>query len=116
MERLEVEVVPRGDFVDRIVVVEVHGQIVSCALGAVRDAAPSPSVPEGRDVLVSNVSTAPDHRGRGYGRVAFDAVMTWARGLGIGRAELMATDFARDMYRRAGFRETTFPAMRADLR
>jgi hypothetical protein len=49
------------------VVVEVDGQVVSCAAGAIRDAAPSPAVPDGRDILVSNVSTAPAHRGRGYG-------------------------------------------------
>lgn len=41
--------------------------------------------------------------------------MTWARQAGVGRAELMATAFGRGMYERAGFRETPFPAMRADL-
>lgn len=96
-------------------VVEVDGTVVACAVGAVRDAAPSPAAPEGRDVLVNNVSTAPPFRGRGYGRMAFDAVMVWARGLGITRAELMATAVGRGMYERAGFCDTSFPAMRAEL-
>lgn len=43
----------------RIVVVEDAESIVACAMGAVRDAAPSPEVPYGRDVLVSNVCTRP---------------------------------------------------------
>ncbi|WP_460836098.1 GNAT family N-acetyltransferase [Nocardioides hungaricus] len=97
------------------VVVEVDGQVVSCAAGAIRDAAPSPAVPDGRDILVSNVSTAPAYRGRGYGRAAFDGVMAWARQAGVRRAELMATAFGRGMYLRAGFHDTSFPAMRAAL-
>jgi len=96
-------------------VVEVAGTVVACAVGAVRDAAPSPAVPEGRDVLVNNVCTAPPFRGLGYGRMAFDSVMVWARELGIGRAELMATTVGRSMYERAGFHDTSFPAMRARL-
>lgn len=98
------------------IVVEVDGRVVSCAAGAIRDAAPSPSVPGGRDVLVSNVCTAPDHRGQGHGKTAFEAVMSWARQTGVGRAELMATGLGRGMYESAGFRETDFPAMRATLR
>ncbi len=98
-----------------LVVVEVDGEIVSCAVGAVRDAAPSPAVPDGRDILVSNVATAPAHRRRGHGRAAFDEVMTWAHRTGVGRAELMATAVGREMYVRAGFADTAFPAMRAPL-
>lgn len=100
----------------RIVVVEVDRLVVSCALGTIRDAAPSPSVPRGGDVLVSNVSTAPGARGRGHGRAAFNAVMEWAQVSGVERAELLATVDGRAMYERAGFKETGHPAMRADLR
>lgn len=100
----------------RIVVVEVDGIVVSCALGTIRDAAPSPSVPGGGDVLVSNVCTAPGARGRGHGQAAFDAVMEWAQASGIERAELLATVDGRAIYERAGFKETGHPAMRADLR
>lgn len=96
-------------------IVEVDGTVVACAVGVVRDAAPLPAAPEGREVLVNNVSTAPPFCGRGYGRMAFDSVMVWARELGIRRAELMATVVGRGMYKRAGFCDTSFPAMRARL-
>ena len=98
-----------------IVVVEVDGEVVATAMGAIRDAAPSPECPEGRDVLISNVCTLPGHRGRGYARAAFEGVMDWARGTGVARAELMATEGGSRMYERAGFAHTTWPAMRATL-
>lgn len=96
-------------------VFEDAGEVVACAVGAIRDAVPSPEVPHGRDVLISNVCTLAAHRGRGFGRQAFDAVMAWARDTGVGRAELMATDAGRAMYERAGFTVTAQPAMRALL-
>ena len=99
-----------------IFVVQADREVVACAMGAVRDAAPSPEVPDGRDVLVSNVCTLPAHRGHGHGRRAFEAVMRWAASTGIGRAELMATEAGQGMYEQTGFTLNKFPAMRADLR
>ncbi|GEC98166.1 hypothetical protein KVA01_03210 [Kocuria varians] len=98
-----------------IFVAELDGRVVACSVAAVRDAAPSPSNPCGRDVLISNVCTFPAQRGRGYGQRVFEAALAWARGTGIRRAELMSTAAGRGMYERAGFVETTFPAMRADI-
>ncbi|MDV8023576.1 GNAT family N-acetyltransferase [Rhodococcus sp. IEGM 1330] len=109
-------------FVDRlnnvaygIFVVDQSGRVAACAMGAVRDAAPSPLSPDGRDVLISNVCTAPDLRGKGFGGKAFDAVMDWARQTGIARVELMATPSGRGIYERSGFTANAFPAMRARL-
>ncbi len=96
----------------RLAVADAGGEVVACAVAGIRDAAPSPTVPEGRDILVSTVCTLPTHRGRGYGQAAFDAVMAWARTVGVRRVELMATASGRGMYERAGFREVTHPAMR----
>lgn len=98
-----------------VYVVVLDGSVVACSVAAVRDAAPSPSNPYGRDVLISNVCTFPVHRGRGFGQRAFDAAMGWARSSGVSRVELMATAAGRGMYERAGFVDTTFPAMRADV-
>jgi GNAT superfamily N-acetyltransferase len=98
-----------------VVVVAEGERVVSCAMGTIRDAAPSPAVPEGRDVLVSNIVTVRDRRGEGFGSAALEAVMAWARSTGVGRAELMATELGCGLYERAGFVETTFPAMRAML-
>ncbi|EGD43247.1 acetyltransferase, GNAT family [Nocardioidaceae bacterium Broad-1] len=94
----------------RIIVVDVDGSVVSCALGTIRDSAPSPSVPRGGDVLVSSVSTASAAPVRGHGRAAFDAVMEWAQASGVERAELLATVDGRSMYERAGFKETGHPS------
>lgn len=99
----------------RFVVVERAGTVVACAVGAIRDAAPSPAVPNGRDVLISNVCTRPDERGRGFGRAAFTAVMDWAHASGVGRAELMATESGESMYVGAGFTRNAHPVMRAPL-
>lgn len=96
-------------------VVEADGEVVAAALGAIRDAAPSPTCPTGGGVLINNVCTFPEHRGSGYGSDAFSAVMDWARGTGVGRAELMATDTGIRIYERVGFAATRWPAMRAVL-
>ncbi|MDP5225569.1 MULTISPECIES: GNAT family N-acetyltransferase [Arthrobacter] len=98
-----------------IFVVEVSGLVVACAVASIRDSAPSPAVPQGRDVLITNVCTLPEHRGRGHARAAFEAAMAWARAAGIARAELMATPAGTGMYEKAGFRPTAYPAMRAML-
>ncbi|CCH79353.1 putative acetyltransferase [Nostocoides japonicum T1-X7] len=99
-----------------LAVVEVEGEVVSSALGVVRDSAPSPANPAGRDVLVFNVCTLPHARGHGHARAALATVMEWARGTGAGRAELFATPAGRALYEEAGFVVRTDPAMRADLR
>jgi GNAT superfamily N-acetyltransferase len=99
-----------------VAVVEVGGAVVSCALGSLRDAAPSPHAPEGGDVLVSNVCTLPAARGQGYARAALEHVMRWARSTGSRRAELFATAAGRGMYTAVGFTETQQSAMRARLR
>lgn len=98
-----------------IFVVEEDGAVVASAVGAIRDAAPSPSCPEGRDVLINNVCTLPAYRGHGFGSAVFDAVLAWARTTGAGRAELMATDGGRTIYERAGFVANSSLTMRAML-
>ena len=98
-----------------IFVVEDGGVVVASAVGAIRDAAPSPSCPKGRDVLINNVCALPAYRGRGLGSAAFDAVLAWARGTGVERAEMMATDGGRRIYEKAGFVVNSSLAMRAML-
>lgn len=98
-----------------IFVVELDGVVAASAVGAIRDAAPSPSCPNGRDILINNVCTLPAYRGRGLGSAVFDAVLSWARETGVERAELMATDGGRGIYEKAGFAMNSSPAMRAML-
>lgn len=96
-------------------VLDLDGVVVACAAGAVRDAAPSPANPDGRDVLISNVCTDPKFRGQGYGRAVFAVVMDWARMTGVARAELMATAGGQRIYENVGFHPAQHPAMRASL-
>ncbi len=98
-----------------IVVVEVGSRVVSTAMAAMRETAPSPSCPTGGDILISNVCTLPGARRQGHGQVAFAAVLEWAHSTGVPRAELMATSGGQAMYEAAGFAVTIYPAMRAPL-
>ena len=98
-----------------IVIVEAGQRVVSTAMAAIRESAPSPNAPAGGDVLISNVCTIANVRGQGHGRAAFAAVMDWARATGLPRAELLATSEGQRMYEAAGFAATAYPAMRASL-
>ena len=97
-------------------VVEVDGEVVAGAVAHVRTHLPSPGNASGRVVTISNVSTFATYRGRGYGRLAFDAVMEWVRESSKAEgAELFATGMGQDMYAGAGFTLHPMPAMRLPL-
>ncbi len=97
-------------------VVEVDGQVVAAAVAHVRTHLPAPGNASGRLATISNVSTFAPHRGRGYGRLAFEAVMVWVRESSRAEgAELFATGMGQDMYAGAGFTLHPMPAMRLAL-
>ncbi|KNX38151.1 GNAT family N-acetyltransferase [Luteipulveratus halotolerans] len=99
-----------------IVVAEVDGRVVATSVASLRDAVPSPGQPAGRRVLVHNVCTLPEARGQGHAQAAFAEMMRWVREeSGAEGAELYATAAGRTMYERAGFRESTYPALRLGL-
>ncbi|MFT8181232.1 GNAT family N-acetyltransferase [Mycobacteroides chelonae] len=95
-----------------VFVVELDGEVVSGAIGVIRDLIPSPTVPDGCEVSISNVCTLPTVRGHGYARMVFKAVLDWAQGQGAARAELMAVPAGRRLYESLGFTEVEHPAMR----
>jgi GNAT superfamily N-acetyltransferase len=96
--------------------VEVDGVIVAGAVAHVRTHLPSPGSPSGRLVTISNVSTFEEHRGHGYGRLAFDAVLSWAKESSHADvADLFATGMGQGMYAAAGFTVHPMPAMRLPL-
>ncbi len=98
-----------------MLVLELDGQVVCGGTAMIRDAAPSPGVPQGRDIVISNICTLPPYRGRGCARRVFDALLGWARSTGVTRVELYATADGRPMYEAAGFTESRCPAMRCSI-
>jgi GNAT superfamily N-acetyltransferase len=100
-----------------IYLVEIGGRGVSSALGSLSESQPTPSRPFGRDLYISNVSTLPDFRGRGYASAVFGAVLDWGRSQsGPVRARLFATADGRGIYEREGFVASTWPVLGVDLR
>ena len=98
-------------------VVEVDGEIVAGAVAHVRTHLPSPGNVSGRIATISNVSTFSEHRGHGYGRLAFEAVLAWARESSHAEvADLFATGMGQGMYAAAGFSVHPMPSMRLPLR
>jgi GNAT superfamily N-acetyltransferase len=98
-------------------VVEVDGEIVAGAVANVRTHLPSPGNVSGRLATISNVSTLAEHRGHGYGRLAFEAVLAWAHESSHAEvADLFATGMGQGMYAAAGFSVHPMPAMRLALR
>ena len=98
-------------------VVEVEGEIVAGAVAHVRTHLPSPGNASGRIATISNVSTFSEHRGQGYGRLAFEAVLAWAQESSHAEvADLFATGMGQGMYAAAGFSVHPMPAMRLPLR
>ena len=98
-------------------VVEVDGEIVAGAVCHVRKHLPAPGNVSGRLATISNVSTFAEHRGHGYGRLAFEAVLAWAQDSSRAEvADLFATGMGQGMYAAAGFSVHPMPAMRLPLR
>ena len=97
--------------------VEVDGVVVAGAVAHVRTHLPSPGSVSGRLATISNVSTFAEHRGHGYGRLAFEAVLAWAHESSRADvADLFATDMGQRMYATAGFTVHPMPSMRLRLR
>ncbi|MFH9090548.1 GNAT family N-acetyltransferase [Streptomyces sp. NPDC017673] len=72
---------------------EVGGEPVSTAMSIVTDG----------HVGVFNISTAPDHRRRGYGAALTEEVVSRGRVAGAGTAYLRSTDMALPLYTSLGF-------------
>lgn len=112
-----------GWFVDRVgaagvhvVVAEVGGEVVSCAVGEVTALIPGPSAPHGSVGLVSNVATLPARRGQGLAAACTDALLRWfEESTDVSRVDLFATPGGERIYRERGFVRREFPAMSAPV-
>jgi len=89
------------------------GGLVSGAAGACESRAPSPSNPSGVHGHVSNVSTLPGHRRRGYARACLVELLDWfARDTRARVLDLSATGDGAALYRDLGFGPPRFEPMR----
>jgi ribosomal protein S18 acetylase RimI-like enzyme len=79
----------------RSLLVRVGDHPVATALGAFAD----------RGMVIANVTTIPEHRGRGLGRAVTLAAMRIGAAAGAQIAVLQSTDMGRGVYRRLGFEE-----------
>jgi GNAT superfamily N-acetyltransferase len=87
--------------------------VVASALGLLEHPAPSPSNPAGVRGHVSQVSTLPGHRRRGYARACLVALLDWFdHDTAAGRLDLHATGDGEPLYRSLGFAPSPYPSLR----
>lgn len=96
----------------RFPVVDLEGELVATAVGTLEVGVPNPQCARGRSVRLANVITLPQHRGRGYGTLLVDDVVTWARSIDADRVDLSATRDGQRLYERVGFQPTRAPRMK----
>lgn len=105
-----------GDERVRVVVAEVNGAVVSCAMGQVVDLMPSPERRGDVGGLLTNVATFPRHRRLGFSEACVRAVVEWFQdATDVDVITLNATDEGAPTYERLGFVPSTFPEMRLHL-
>ena len=70
-----------------------------------RDLLPRPGhVDDGREALIANMWTEPEHRRRGLARHLLGVMLGWCREQGIRRVVLHASNDGRPLYEQVGFR------------
>jgi GNAT superfamily N-acetyltransferase len=90
--------------------------VVSCAVGACDDHAPSPGNLSGLHGHVFNMSTDPRYRRLGYARACLEALLAWFRDETEARViRLNATSDGLPLYRSLGFTEQGNPALHLKL-
>ena len=107
---------PRTHEIAAFVVDEPGAGPVACAFGVVEHPAPSPSNPVGVRGHVSQVSTLPAFRRRGYARACLTALLDWfERETDARRLDLHATTDGEPLYRSLGFARSPYPSLRLRL-
>lgn len=98
-----------------VLVAEEDGNLLACGMAELAHGAPGPTCPSGRTVHLSNVVTLPTARGQGHGTRIVSALVDWAGDV-ADRVELHASQDARALYGRLGFKEIANPTMRLSVR
>ncbi|RKN45992.1 GNAT family N-acetyltransferase [Streptomyces hoynatensis] len=98
------------------VVAEPALGLVSAAVGSLDHHAPGPANPSGLYGYISNVSTDPRCRRRGYARACLKALLGWFEAETPAPVlNLNATAHGRSLYTGLGFAPPHFPALQAHL-
>lgn len=77
---------------------------VACGVGWLEEHLPSPYQLDARRGHISSMSTHPDHRRLGHGRLVLRALMDWFAERDIPRVDLRATPYGQPLYEAEGFR------------
>jgi len=85
-------------------VVEEAGVAVAGGVGWLEEHLPSPYQLDGRRGHIASMSTHPDHRRQGYGRLVFQGLMDWFAERDIPRVDLRATPSGQPLYASEGFK------------
>lgn len=86
--------------------------VVASAMAVLVPRAPGPDDPSPFTAHVSQVSTLPEHRGRGHARACLEALLAELQDRGITRADLHATPDGEHLYRGLGFEDAPYPSLR----
>lgn len=87
-------------------VVELDGQVVSCAAVSALPTVPAPGRLDMRWALLHNVYTLPEFRGRGFARKLVETALDWCKQKGFSSLALNASAAGRPLYERMGFQPT----------
>ncbi len=99
-----------------LIVADVHGSAVACAIGEVIERPPGPTNPDGVVGLLGNVATFPEFRKTGLAQRCVDEVMRWFReDTAVTSVDVFATPEGRGLYAAHGFVDHRFPAMRVHV-
>lgn len=85
-------------------VLEEEGELVATAALCLMPFLPSYNNPVGTRGYVTNMYTVPSHRGRGIATRMLAVLMDEARGLGLHKVVLQASEMGGPVYERYGFR------------
>jgi ribosomal protein S18 acetylase RimI-like enzyme len=85
-------------------VVEEDGSVVAGGVGWLEEHLPSPYQLDGRRGHIASMSTHPEHRRKGLGRLVLRALMDWFAERDVPRVDLRATPDGQPLYEAEGFR------------
>lgn len=98
-----------------VLVAEVNGTVVSCAIGQVVDLMPSPGR-TGDGGMISNIATFPRHRRLGFTHAVVSVMLDWfTQDSQVEVVSLNATREGQRIYEHFGFAVSQFPEMRLRL-